>query len=149
MNSTIADSNDRTPVDVPLPTIPAPILERLDLFDAFWTALKVQPTGPALMYKTIAEQEVHCHELGIYPLVVGRKPLKPDPENTPDLAIVGPKTLSKRHFLISQEEGDYFIEDLGSTHHTHVSSETPIAGRHPLRSGDYIIAGDAVFVFVD
>ena len=45
--------------------------------------------------------------------------------------------VSRKHAQISEEEGSFFIEDLGSSNGTRVNGET-ISGRLALKSGDAI-----------
>ena len=54
--------------------------------------------------------------------------------------------VSRKHAQISEEEGSFFIEDLGSSNGTRVNGET-ISGRLALKSGDAISLGPVSFNF--
>lgn len=57
--------------------------------------------------------------------------------------------VSRRHARISLRDGDYLIEDLGSTNGTFVNRGRRLApgDRHPLKDGDEIIVGKTFLRF--
>lgn len=59
---------------------------------------------------------------------------------------VSSKDVSRHHARIFRRIHDFAIEDLGSANGTYVNS-TAIAGTSPLRTGDRIQVGSAIFVF--
>jgi pSer/pThr/pTyr-binding forkhead associated (FHA) protein len=58
--------------------------------------------------------------------------------------------VSRRHARIIRENGQYFIEDLGSTNGTFINRGRRLlpGNRHPLNSGDEIIVGKTFLKFV-
>ena len=66
-------------------------------------------------------------------IVIGRAP-------SCDIAI-GHKSISRRHLRISQEDGRYFVEDLGSQNGTRINGEK-IAGNTEFALGDQIQMSD-------
>ena len=57
--------------------------------------------------------------------------------------------VSRRHARITVNEGQYFLEDLGSTNGTFVNrgKRLPAGERHPLKDGDEIIVGKTFLRF--
>ena len=57
--------------------------------------------------------------------------------------------VSRRHARISRRDGQYLIEDLGSTNGTFVNRGHRLASgeRHPLKDGDEIIVGKTFLRF--
>lgn len=51
--------------------------------------------------------------------------------------------LSRSHARIVRETGEYFVEDLGSTHGTEVDGAR-VAGRAPLRDGCLLLVGETL-----
>lgn len=62
-----------------------------------------------------------------------------------DIVVVR-RSVSRRHARISGDEGDYFVEDLGSTHGTFLNGER-VSGRRPLCDGDRINLFDVPLQF--
>jgi pSer/pThr/pTyr-binding forkhead associated (FHA) protein len=57
--------------------------------------------------------------------------------------------VSRRHARISRRDGEYFVEDLGSTNGTFINRGRRLlpGDRHPLRDGDEIIVGKTFLRF--
>lgn len=68
-----------------------------------------------------------------------------DDENAVHLAL---ETISRRHARLFIKAGTHYIEDLGSTNGTFINEEE-IAGPTPLRNGDLVRCGGAVFKFIE
>jgi pSer/pThr/pTyr-binding forkhead associated (FHA) protein len=60
-----------------------------------------------------------------------------------DLAIPNDDYVSRDHARIVQREGNFFIEDLGSSNGTLLSIQRPT----PLQDGDQILVGTCILVF--
>ena len=98
----------------------------------------------------IAEPSVEClvqiygadlgkrYELTEETLSIGR-----DPEN---LVVVDTDSVSRRHALIENENGERYIVDLGSTNGTYLN-DTLVERAH-LRTGDLLKIGDTIFKFL-
>ena len=76
--------------------------------------------------------------IGDEPLVIGRAS-----ECELDLSGNG---ISRRHCRIEQADGQYWIEDLGSTNHTHINEA--VVDRQALVDGDRIRVGQTVLKFI-
>jgi hypothetical protein len=59
--------------------------------------------------------------------------------------VIGDNSMSRRHCRLHWADGDYVLEDLGSSNGTFVNNETTLAAR--LRDGDRITLGDSVLEF--
>lgn len=57
-------------------------------------------------------------------------------------------TISRQHARLFIRDGSYFVEDLGSTNGSYVNDEE-VAGPTPLRNGDLLRCGGAVFKFIE
>jgi hypothetical protein len=57
--------------------------------------------------------------------------------------------LSRKHFGIRPEAGEWLLEDLGSHNGTAVDGVEDFIKRRILRDGDIILAGDMLFLFVN
>ncbi len=55
--------------------------------------------------------------------------------------------VSRRHAMVSNREGKYFVKDLGSTNGTYLN-DAEIHEEQPLRTGDLIKVGGAIFKFL-
>jgi len=77
------------------------------------------------------------YELGDRPLVVGRG-------EAADLRI-NDDSLSRQHFLVLREGGDYIVEDLNSRNGTWLGGRRILAAR--LHHNDRIVAGHTRFLF--
>lgn len=62
-----------------------------------------------------------------------------------DFALADPM-MSRRHFQVGVEEGDFYVEDLGSTNGTTLNAKKLDKKTH-LMYGDRIVAGDTVLRF--
>jgi adenylate cyclase len=78
-----------------------------------------------------------CWELPERPLLVGRGEFVN--------ACVSDSSLSRAHFLVLREAGDFFVVDLESENGTWVSGQR-VSGRR-LHQGDVIRAGESLFFF--
>lgn len=95
--------------------------------------VKVEHTARIrLRIKTGRTSEQNIETNIVESLIVGRS-------DTCDIYIDDPK-LSRQHFVIEQDEKDFYIMDLQSRNGTMVNG-IRIHGRQPLRSGDKITAG--------
>jgi len=56
--------------------------------------------------------------------------------------------VSKRHLIITKDEEEYFIEDLGSSNGTYVNKQL-LVDAAKLINGDIIKIGDLEFIFVN
>jgi hypothetical protein len=57
--------------------------------------------------------------------------------------------LSRIHFLVRPENGNWVMEDLGSVNGTSVEGlEVPVM-KHTLRDGDLVFAGEQMFLFMN
>ena len=79
-------------------------------------------------------------ELPQYGVTIGR-----DDDNAISVAL---HTMSRRHARLFVADGLHHIEDLGSTNGTFVN-EQELTGPTPLRNGDLVRCGGAVFKFID
>jgi pSer/pThr/pTyr-binding forkhead associated (FHA) protein len=64
-----------------------------------------------------------------------------------DIVIKDP-FVSKRHLMITKDEEEYFIEDLGSSNGTYVNKQL-LVDAAKLVNGDIIKIGDLEFIFVN
>ena len=65
-----------------------------------------------------------------------------------DLCLSDNRTVSRRHALICEENGNYFIMDVGSTNHTYLNGEALIPNdKTELRNGDVVKLADEEFKF--
>ena len=55
--------------------------------------------------------------------------------------------VSRRHALITTREGQSFVQDLDSTNGTYLN-DAEVVSEQPLRSGDYLKVGGAIFKFL-
>jgi diguanylate cyclase (GGDEF)-like protein len=61
--------------------------------------------------------------------------------------IVDLDNVSRRHAMVSNKEGKYFLKDLGSTNGTYLN-DAEIHEEQPLRTGDLLKVGGAIFKFL-
>lgn len=78
-------------------------------------------------------------ELGDAPVAVGR-------DESADV-VIPDESLSRRHFVIVREGGNYLLKDLDSQNGTWVDGQR--AGATPLHHHDCILAGRTLFLFSD
>jgi ABC transport system ATP-binding/permease protein len=78
-------------------------------------------------------------------LLVGRQ--VPGANPPPDVPLRQEGTASRRHARVFIEDGQCWVEDLGSTNGTFVDSR-PIVGRHRVSNGDRIKVGDEELLVV-
>jgi pSer/pThr/pTyr-binding forkhead associated (FHA) protein len=58
--------------------------------------------------------------------------------------------LSRKHFSVRPEDGDWVVEDLGSRNGTTLEGmEKPLTAKHLLRDGDFVFAADLMFLFIN
>lgn len=91
----------------------------------------VQIHGPDLGKKYIIDNEDG--------LTVGR-----EDGNT---IVVDLDNVSRRHAMVSNKDGKYFVKDLGSTNGTYLN-DAEIHEEQPLRTGDLVKVGGAIFKFL-
>ncbi len=72
--------------------------------------------------------------------VVGRSP---ECDVVIDVAAV-----SRRHVILTDESGHFFVKDLGSRNGTYINDQR-VAERAPIRDGDRMLICDVLFAFVD
>jgi diguanylate cyclase (GGDEF)-like protein len=61
--------------------------------------------------------------------------------------VVDLDNVSRRHAEVSRREGKFFVADLNSTNGTYLNDEE-IRGEQPLRTGDLVKVGGAIFKFL-
>src|SRR6266851_4937106 len=61
--------------------------------------------------------------------------------------VVDLDNVSRRHAKISERQGKYFLEDLGSTNGTYLNDEE-VVQEMSLRSGDFVKVGGSIFKFL-
>lgn len=61
--------------------------------------------------------------------------------------IVDLDNVSRRHAMVSNRDGKYFVKDLGSTNGTYLN-DVEIHDEQPLRTGDLVKVGGAIFKFL-
>lgn len=89
-----------------------------------------------LIYLINARTKEIMTYMGSFPCIVGR---------TADISIVNDPTISRRHIVFTYENGDIYIEDLGSTNGTFVNGKK-ILSKQIVNSKDKIRIGDTVFL---
>ena len=65
-----------------------------------------------------------------------------------DYKLEGNKAISRRHAVFSYEDGQVYVEDLGSSNHTYVG-DCKVDGRQLLQDQDRIRIADEDFIFYD
>lgn len=80
------------------------------------------------------------------PLMIGRVAVK-DSEHY-DSVVIPDVTVGRRHVVIEQDEGAYWLQDQGSVNGSFVNGQR-IEERHRLRDGDYIKVHKFSFQFVE
>jgi len=117
------------------------IITRLQyLSDLLGDAAKL-PGKPLLLWRE-ADRSVKHVELDRQ-LCIGRKP------ETDGLVFADDKLMSRSHFAIRQEDGEFIIEDLKSNNGTTVNDPEKKVKTHILRNGDLIFAGNHIFIFLN
>ena len=92
--------------------------------------------GPNLVIHDITDRRVHCLS---GPAVIG---------TSPDCDVpVGCEYASRRHCSIRPVEGDWLVEDLGSTNGTYVNGHREDTAL--LRDGDVVLVGRATLLFLE
>ncbi len=91
----------------------------------------VQIHGPDLGKKYIIDNDD--------PLTMGR-----DENNA---IVIDLDNVSRRHAMVSSRDGKYFVKDLGSTNGTYLN-DSEIVEEQPLRTGDLVKVGGAIFKFL-
>ena len=81
----------------------------------------------------------HRYEMGGDEITIGR-----DIENQVTLDL---DNVSRRHARLAQRDGKVFVSDLGSTNGTFLNDQE-VKGELPLRSGDLLKVGGAIFKFL-
>ncbi len=85
-------------------------------------------------------------EIGkVYPLDGERWVMGRSPEC--DL-VLDAAAVSRRHVILTKEEGLYFVQDLGSRNGTYINAHR-VEDRGPLRNGDRMLICDILFEFYD
>jgi Mg-chelatase subunit ChlD len=79
------------------------------------------------------------------PLSQGRVTLGREEDNN---VVLDEDRVSRHHAAITEENGVFWLEDLGSANGTFVNESLRITGRHALASGDTLRLGGVVFRFV-
>ena len=65
-----------------------------------------------------------------------------------DYKLEGNKTISRRHAAFFYEDGQVYVEDLGSSNHTYIA-DCKVEGRQLLQDQDRIRIADEDFIFYD
>jgi pSer/pThr/pTyr-binding forkhead associated (FHA) protein len=64
-----------------------------------------------------------------------------------DVVITGDQSISRFHFVISEDDGQYYAQDSKSRHGTFLNGN-PINGTEPIKDGDVLKVGVSLFWFV-
>lgn len=64
-----------------------------------------------------------------------------------DIVISGDQSISRFHFIITQEDGKYYVQDSKSRHGTYLNGNQ-ISGPDPINDGDVLKVGVSLFWFV-
>lgn len=124
-----------------LPTGAPQLVPRLQFIADLLNTLGPFPPGPLLAWRTGDRKVQH---LVIGPkLTFGRHP------GEPGLALPDDKLLSGTHFEITTSGADCELRDLNSRNGTAVNVPGVRVSRKWLLNGDFIHAGNHVFVFLD
>lgn len=115
--------------------------DRLRRVAGILAALGAPPKSPSLIHVDEAEGRHTVIPVG-RGLVVGRG-------ESCDVCIAESKSMSRRHFRVVSTRTGHMIEDLGSRNGTLVEGEEAESGPRHLRDGDFIHAGDLLFLFID
>lgn len=91
-----------------------------------------------LIYLFNAKTKEMLTYMSSFPCIVGRNA---------DISIVNDPTISRRHIVFTYENGDIYIEDLGSANGTFVNGEK-ISSKQIIKCRDKIRIGDTEF-FID
>ena len=127
-------------------------MDRLNALESSLQALDIRMQSPAAVGDTDIDGDVTRLMIAVgdaravkYPLhkanmIIGRAP-------DSDIQIRH-KYISRHHARLTNDNGDTFIEDLGSTNGVRVNA-TPIQRRHLLHNGDLVDIGQKQFQFID
>jgi two-component system, cell cycle response regulator len=89
--------------------------------------------------------QIHGPELGKKFVIEGDElSLGRDEKNS---IVIDMDNVSRRHAVVSTREGKFFVKDLGSTNGTYLNDDE-IHEEQPLRSGDLVKVGGAIFKFL-
>jgi hypothetical protein len=102
--------------------------------------LTAPPTAAALVFRHPVSGAVEAVAVGTG-LVAGRG-------EGCAIWLEGRKELSRRHFSVTPEAGEFVVEDLNSSNGTKIEGAPGKLGRRELRDGDLIAAGGLTFLFV-
>lgn len=89
-----------------------------------------------LIYLINAKTKEMLTYMSNFPCIVGRNA---------DISIVNDPTISRRHIIFTYENGDIYIEDLGSTNGTFVNGKK-ISSKQKVNFRDKIRIGDTEFI---
>lgn len=99
------------------------------------------PWAPVLIWRSLPDSTIQHRDI-CSELIVGRQP------GPAGLALANDDLLSRKHFLIRHQDGDFFLEDLQSHNGTALNRENNPVRQQLLRDGDLILAGRHVFAFL-
>ncbi len=104
-------------------------------------AVEQVPMEPSLIFTRERRGKVEVAPIG-EGITVGRsKKCSVCLENSGDV--------SRIHFLVRPENGNWVVEDLGSVNGTMLeNSEDPVT-KHTLRDGDFVFAAEQMFLFIN
>jgi hypothetical protein len=119
---------------------------RIVLFATLRAEVQSVPEEPYLLLKAQETEALKAHSIGAA-LYVGKNPQNL-PEFAQGLELGGDSELSRQHFRIVRVDDSFVLEDLGSTNGTYVNTDSSRLERHWLTSGDCILAGQHLFIFV-
>ena len=104
-------------------------------------AVEVVPMGPSLVFTRERDGKVEVAPIG-EGITVGRS-------KKCQLCLEHSGDLSRIHFQVRPEGGDWVVEDLGSVNGTMVESmENPVM-KHTLHDGDFVFAAEQMFLFIN
>lgn len=117
------------------------VQERLTAASALLGSLERQPTEPSLVFARGGDAKIEVVPIG-GGITVGR-----GEDST--LCLEECADLSRRHFSLRPQSGAWLLEDLGSRNGTTVDGHDGRITRRLLRDGDFIFAGELMFLFVN
>ncbi len=106
--------------------------------ESLWTPTHLQPLAEDALEVLSGPEDGRLFPLAAPVATIGRLP-------SSDVALALDASVSRTHARIIRDEtdGDYFVEDLGSTHGTFVGGQQ-IHSRTQLRPGDELLVGSTL-----
>ena len=117
------------------------VQERLSAASTLLHSLERQPAEASLVFARGSTARIEVVPVGSG-ITVGRG-------KDSSLCLEECADLSRRHFAVRPESGTWLLEDLGSRNGTTVDGLDGRITRRLLRDGDFIFAGDLMFLFLN